>query len=75
VNLALVSRMTKFSCLAKYGMLSVRWFLAYFRLNNSAICEMSKGADDYHDYPDSKEPYPWHGYMHTCARCGKRFTI
>lgn len=53
-------------------------FLAYFRLSPTAVCEMSVGRDlndDYHDYPDAVIPEPWHGYTHTCARCGKPFTI
>lgn len=52
--------------------------LASLRLSDTAICEESRGRDlhnDYHDYPDSTTPEPWHGYTHTCARCGKAFTI
>lgn len=54
-----------------------RWFLARFRLNLDLVCELSqgKGLVDFHDYPDSTVPEPLHFYTHTCARCGKRFTI
>lgn len=55
------------------------WFLARFRLSESAICEMSKGRglhNDFHDYPDSTNGgIPWHFYEHECKRCGKKFTI
>jgi hypothetical protein len=55
-----------------------RWVQARFRLNDEAVCELSKGrglADDYHDYPDSVEGEPWHFTTLTCKRCGKQFTI
>jgi hypothetical protein len=55
-----------------------RLFLAYFRLNKSAVCEMSRGrglADDFHDYRDDASRYPAHFHVLTCERCGKRFTI
>lgn len=55
-----------------------QWFLAQFRLSESAVCGMSRGrglTDDYHDYPDSEEGLPWHFHVMTCKRCGKRFTI
>lgn len=54
------------------------WFLAYFRLSNYAICEMSIGRgprEDYHDYPDSPGKKPLHHALLTCARCGKSFYI
>lgn len=51
------------------------WFLAYFRLSNAAICEMSRGNADYHDYPDGTVKEPMHFYDYTCERCGKRFSI
>lgn len=54
------------------------WVLARFRLSDAAVCEMSRGrglADDYHDYPDSDPPEPWHFHTHKCRRCGKEFTI
>jgi hypothetical protein len=53
------------------------WLLARFRLSSVAVCKMSrdKGLTDYHDYPDSTTPEPWHFYTHTCRRCGKHFTI
>lgn len=53
-------------------------FLAWTRLGPDAVCEMSRGLPedgDYHDYPDSTVGQPWHFYIHTCRRCGKRFTI
>lgn len=50
-------------------------FKAYLRLDLQAVCDMSVGDAEYHDYPDSTEPYPWHFYIHTCSRCGKNFTI
>lgn len=55
------------------------WFLARFRLSESAVCEMSKGRglhDDFHNYPDSTNGgLPWLFYEHECKRCGKKFTI
>lgn len=53
-------------------------FLARFRLSKKAICAMSVGRgeyDDFHDYPDSTIPEPWHFYLHKCCRCGKEFRI
>lgn len=55
-----------------------KWFLAYFRLDLDAVCEMSRGRgrhNDYHDWPDSRTKAPWHGWTHVCERCGKKFTI
>jgi hypothetical protein len=54
-----------------------KWFLAFFRLSPSAVCEMSIGRglyDDYHDYPDA-DGYPEHMIVKECRRCGKRFYI
>lgn len=53
------------------------WFLAYFRLNDSAVCEMSRGVGphDYHDYSDDIHGEPCHFSFLTCRRCGKRFRI
>lgn len=54
------------------------WFLAYFRLNNKAICEMSKGRglyNDYHDYPDDEVGQPFHFIKMKCKRCGKEFIM
>lgn len=54
------------------------WFLAFFHLDDQAVCEMSRGrgpAEDYHDYPDSIAGYPDHFAELTCKRCGKSFTI
>jgi hypothetical protein len=48
-------------------------FLAWTRLSEAAVCEMSQGAVDFHDYPDSTTPEPLPFRIHTCARCGKRF--
>lgn len=55
----------------------VRWFLAFFRLNGAAVCELSapQGIVDYHDYPDSIEGAPFHFILLTCKRCGKQFSI
>ena len=55
-----------------------RLFLAYFRLDDEAICEMSAGRDlhnDFHDYADSVFDSPLHFVTHRCVRCGKSFTI
>lgn len=52
--------------------------LAWTRLNNRAICEMSIGRgerNDFHDYPDSVYDTPWHDMPHVCIRCSKRFFI
>lgn len=54
------------------------WFLARFRLDLNAVCEMSRGKglwNDYHDYHDSNPPEPWHFHIHKCRRCGKEFYI
>lgn len=54
------------------------WFLAYFRLSDFAICEMSRGRgehDDFHDYHDDIHGQPMHFVQMTCKRCGKRFYI
>jgi hypothetical protein len=54
------------------------WFLAFFRLSDAAICEMSRGKgwyDDYHDYGDSREKQPLHFVPLKCERCGKEFCI
>lgn len=53
-----------------------RWFLARFRLDMSAVCEMSRGRgprDDFHDYPDDILGTPAHFCPMTCKRCGKTF--
>lgn len=55
-----------------------KWFLARFRLSESAVCEMSKGrglADDFHDYPDDELGTPAHFVTLKCKRCGKSFTM
>jgi hypothetical protein len=54
-----------------------RWFLARFRLDMDAVCEMSRGRglDDFHDYPDTAHGYPDHFGTLTCVRCGKEFVI
>ena len=55
-----------------------RWFLARFRLDLDAVCEMSVGLSphaDYHDYPDDPIGEPWHFVSHKCKRCGKEFFI
>lgn len=49
--------------------------LAWFRLSKWAICEASRGRNDFHDYPDSITPVPWHFHIHTCGRCSKHFGI
>lgn len=50
-------------------------FLALTRLSKAAVCEMSRGGTDYHDYPDGIIKEPMHGYVYTCERCGKNFGI
>lgn len=55
-----------------------RWFLAFFRLDMDAVCELSAGRglyDDYHDYPDDIFGEPYHFTTLQCVRCGKKFTI
>lgn len=53
-----------------------RRFLAWARLSDTAICEESRGAVDYHDYRDESEfAPPMHDYTYHCSRCGKAFTI
>lgn len=54
------------------------YFLAMFRLSDYAVCEMSKGRtanNDFHDYPDDIQGYPYHFTKLTCKRCGKSFYI
>ncbi len=50
-------------------------FMAWTRLSKAAVCEMSQGAADFHDYPDGTIKEPMHGYTYTCERCGKSFGI
>lgn len=55
-----------------------KWFLAYFRLSDLAVCEMSIGRtswNDYHDYLDTKEKIAIHWEVLVCDRCGKAFII
>lgn len=52
-----------------------RWILAYFRLDMEAVCVMSKGCVDYHDYDDDIVGEPWHFTDLKCKRCGKEFQI
>lgn len=51
------------------------WFLAYWHLNDAAVCAMSTDRRDYHDYPDDIHGQPWHFYTMTCKRCGRKFSI
>lgn len=53
----------------------MRWFLAYFRLSKTGICEQSRYGIDYHDYPDGTVKAPMHFHTYECERCGKAFTI
>lgn len=57
--------------------LPIHWFLAFFRLNDDAVCYMSRtlGYIDYHDYPDDIWGEPSHIGLLVCKRCKKRFTI
>lgn len=52
-----------------------QWFLAFFRLNQQAVCELSrsKGRYDYHDYPDTDHGQPSHFETLICQHCGKGF--
>lgn len=55
-----------------------RWFLAYWRLDKRAVCEMSVGRNmfnDYHDYWDADPAIPTHFHILHCRRCGKPFVI
>lgn len=52
-----------------------RRVLAWWRWDLAAVCAVSDEAHEYHDYPDSTTPEPWHLYTHTCRRCGRRFQI
>ncbi len=54
------------------------WFLARFRLDMDAVCEMSRNRgmhDDFHDYPDDITGQPAHFVALVCKRCGKPFYI
>ena len=53
----------------------IQWFLAYFRLNQKAVCAMSNTNVDYHDYPDATDPYPMHFHTYICRHCKAEFTI
>lgn len=53
----------------------IKWFLAYFRLSSTAVCEISRGNKDYHDYHDDRHKQPWHFVELECERCGKKFYI
>lgn len=52
-------------------------FLAYFHIDSTVVCEMSKGKGnvDYHDYRDDEHKLPLHFMLMKCERCGKEFTI
>jgi hypothetical protein len=55
-----------------------KWFLARFRLDRDAVCEMSHNRgphEDYHDYPDDEYGEPWHTVEMRCKRCQKPFYI
>lgn len=64
------------SC-ARYGTTFMWWkrFLAYWHLSDAAVCELSVGGKDYHDYHDDVDGYPWHMADLRCKRCGKVFSI
>lgn len=52
-------------------------FVALFRLDMKVVCVQSQnmGIYDFHDYSDGLIKEPWHFYVHTCERCGKKFYI
>jgi len=50
-------------------------FLAYMHWSDNAVCELSKGGKDYHDYHDDEAACPLHMHVLTCKRCGKNFSI
>ena len=43
-------------------------FLAFWRLDLAAVCEMSKNGKQYHDYPDDPDGTPDHFVELTCER-------
>ncbi len=54
------------------------WFLAFFHLDDVAVCQMSlywKNGRDYHDYQNDELGLPAHFVTLKCKRCGKEFTI
>ena len=53
------------------------WFLAFFHLSDTAVCQMSagRGLCDFHDYDDDVVGEPAHFITLCCKRCGKSFTI
>jgi len=55
----------------------IKQLLAFFRLSSKAVCEASAsmGPYDFHDYPDDVIGEPWHFFLLTCKRCGKKFYI
>lgn len=50
-------------------------FLAFTRISERAVCAMSAGPRDFHDWPDGVDRWPLHMHTHRCARCGKEFQI
>ena len=52
-----------------------RAFLAFFRLDLSAVCEVSDGMGmfDLHDERDSDWNWQLCPYPQVCRRCGKKF--
>lgn len=51
------------------------WVLARFHLSDEAVCRMSDGPTDYHDYHDTEHKYPDHFWELQCERCGKKFWL
>lgn len=50
-------------------------FLAHMHWSDIAVCELSVGDKEYHDYMDDEDGQPWHMAPLTCKRCGKTFSI
>lgn len=51
-------------------------FLALMHWSDSAVCEMSVGDRDFHDWTDGTGlGTPIHFYTYKCCRCGKEFII
>lgn len=56
----------------------LKYIIAYFRLDDEIVCEMSKGRgphNDFHDYHDDVYGKPEHFSKLKCKRCGKEFYI
>lgn len=50
-----------------------RLFLAYTRLDLTAVCEMARSGWDFHTCRDDPSTLPGVGVTYRCERCGREF--